>query len=228
MFEKLFNGIFALEGQAVISIRDFLLCILVSVVAGVILALAYTFRSRYTKSFIMTICILPAVVCAVIMMVNGNIGTGVAVAGAFSLVRFRSAPGSAKEICAIFIAMGTGLISGMGYLGYAILFAILMSVVTVVFKAVRIGRVKDESKALMITVPEDLNYDEIFDDILKKYTTSYEMVSVKTTNLGSLFKIKYIVDMKKGISSKSMIDELRVRNGNLEIRISTEELLDEL
>ena len=228
MFEKLFNGVFALEGQAVISIRDFLLCILVSVVAGVILALAYTFRSRYTKSFIMTICILPAVVCAVIMMVNGNIGTGVAVAGAFSLVRFRSAPGSAKEICAIFIAMGTGLISGMGYLGYAILFAILMSVVTVVFKAVRIGRVKDESKALMITVPEDLNYDEIFDDILKKYTTSYEMVSVKTTNLGSLFKIKYIVDMKKGISSKSMIDELRVRNGNLEIRISTEELLDEL
>ena len=228
MFEKLFNGIFALEGQAIISIRDFLLCILVSVVAGVILALAYTFRSRYTKSFIMTICILPAVVCAVIMMVNGNIGTGVAVAGAFSLVRFRSAPGSAKEICAIFIAMGTGLISGMGYLGYAILFAILMSVVTVVFKAVRIGRVKDESKALMITVPEDLNYDEIFDDILKKYTTSYEMVSVKTSNLGSLFKIKYIVDMKKNVSTKSMIDELRVRNGNLEIRISTEELLDEL
>ena len=228
MFEKLFNGIFALEGQAVISIRDFLLCILVSVVAGVILALAYTFRSRYTKSFIMTICILPAVVCAVIMMVNGNIGTGVAVAGAFSLVRFRSAPGSAKEICAIFIAMGTGLISGMGYLGYAILFAILMSVVTVVFKAVRIGRVKDESKALMITVPEDLNYDEIFDDILKKYTTSYEMVSVKTSNLGSLFKIKYIIDMKNDVSTKSMIDELRVRNGNLEIRISTEELLDEL
>ena len=228
MFEKLFNGIFAMEGQAVISIRDFLLCILVSVVAGVILALAYTFKSRYTKSFIMTICILPAVVCAVIMMVNGNIGTGVAVAGAFSLVRFRSAPGSAKEICAIFIAMGTGLISGMGYLGYAVLFAILMSIVTVVFKAVKIGKVKDESKALLITVPEDLNYDEIFDDILKKYTTSYDMVSVKTSNLGSLFKVKYIIDMKKNVSTKSMIDELRVRNGNLEIRISTEELLDEL
>ena len=228
MFEKLFNGIFAMEGQAVISIRDFLLCILISVVAGVILALAYTFKSRYTKSFIMTICILPAVVCAVIMMVNGNIGTGVAVAGAFSLVRFRSAPGSAKEICAIFIAMGTGLISGMGYLGFAVLFAVLMSVITVIFKAVRIGRVKDESKALLITVPEDLNYDEIFNDILEKYTKSYDMVSVKTSNLGSLFKIKYIIDMKKNVSTKSMIDELRVRNGNLEIRISTEEMLDEL
>jgi len=228
MFEKIFNGIFALEGQAVISVQDFVLCILISVAAGVILALAYTFKSRYTKSFIMTICILPAVVCAVIMMVNGNIGTGVAVAGAFSLVRFRSAPGSAKEICAIFIAMGTGLISGMGYLGYAVLFAVIMGIVTVAFKAVRIGRVKDESKALLITVPEDLNYDEIFDDILKKYTTSYEMVSVKTSNLGSLFKVKYIVDMKRSVSTKAMIDELRVRNGNLEIRISTEELLDEL
>ena len=228
MLEKIFSGIFSQPGEAVISVGDFLLCILASIVAGVVIAIAYTYKSRYTKSFLMTICILPAVVCAVIMMVNGNIGTGVAVAGAFSLVRFRSAPGSAKEICAIFIAMGTGLISGMGYLGYAILFAILMSVVTVVFKAVRIGRVKDESKALMITVPEDLNYDEIFDDILKKYTTSYEMVSVKTSNLGSLFKIKYIIDMKNDVSTKSMIDELRVRNGNLEIRISTEELLDEL
>ena len=124
--------------------------------------------------------------------------------------------------------MGTGLISGMGYLGYAVLFAVLMSIVTVIFKAVRIGRVKDESKALLITVPEDLNYDEIFNDILKKYTTSYDMVSVKTSNLGSLFKVKYIIDMKKNVSTKAMIDELRVRNGNLEIRISTEEMLDEL
>ena len=179
MFEKLFNGIFALEGQAVISITDFLLCILISVVAGVIIALSYTYKSRYTKSFIMTICILPAVVCAVIMMVNGNIGTGVAVAGAFSLVRFRSAPGSAKEICTIFIAMGTGLISGMGYLGYSVLFAILMGIVTVIFKSVRMGRVKDNSKSLLITVPEDLNYDEMFNDILKKYTQSFEMVSVR-------------------------------------------------
>ena len=176
----------------------------------------------------MTICILPAVVCAVIMMVNGNIGTGVAVAGAFSLVRFRSAPGSAKEICTIFIAMGAGLISGMGYLAYSILFAILLALITVAFKAIKIGSVKENTKALLITIPEDLSYDEVFDEILDKYTKRHELVSVKTSNLGSLFKLKYLVDFKSGVSEKSMIDELRCRNGNLEIRLSTEEMLEEL
>jgi hypothetical protein len=197
-------------------------------VAGVVIAAAYTYKSRYTKSFLMTICILPAVVCAVIMMVNGNIGTGVAVAGAFSLVRFRSAPGSAKEICTIFIAMGAGLISGMGYLAYSILFAVLLAAITVAFKSIKIGRVKENTKALFITIPEDLNYDEAFEEILSRYAKSYELVSVKTSNLGSLFKLKYLVDFKGGVSEKALIDELRCRNGNLEIRLSTEEMLEEL
>ena len=228
MLEKIFNGIFSLPGEAVISVGDFLLCILASIVAGVVIAIAYTYKSRYTKSFLMTICILPAVVCAVIMMVNGNIGTGVAVAGAFSLVRFRSAPGSAKEICTIFIAMGAGLISGMGYLAYSILFAVLLAAITVAFKSIKIGRVKENTKALFITIPEDLNYDEAFEEILSRYAKSYELVSVKTSNLGSLFKLKYLVDFKGGVSEKALIDELRCRNGNLEIRLSTEEMLEEL
>ncbi|MBQ8343735.1 MAG: DUF4956 domain-containing protein [Clostridia bacterium] len=228
MLEKIFSGIFSQPGEAVISVGDFLLCILASLIAGVAIAAAYTYKSRYTKSFLMTICILPAVVCAVIMMVNGNIGTGVAVAGAFSLVRFRSAPGSAKEICTIFIAMGAGLISGMGYLAYSILFAILLALITVAFKAIKIGSVKENTKALLITIPEDLSYDEVFDEILNKYTKRHELVSVKTSNLGSLFKLKYLVDFKSGVSEKSMIDELRCRNGNLEIRLSTEEMLEEL
>lgn len=228
MLLNIFEGIFGLPGEAVISVGDFLLCILSALVAGIILAVAYTYKSRYTKSFLMTICILPAVVCAVIMMVNGNIGTGVAVAGAFSLVRFRSTPGSAKEICTIFIAMGAGLISGMGYLAYAVFFSLLLAVITVVFKAIRIGRVKENTKVLLITIPEDLNYDTAFEDILKKYTVSYELFTVKTSNLGSLFKLKYLVDMKSGVSEKEMIDELRCRNGNLEIRLSTQELTEEL
>ena len=228
MLENIFRGIFNLPGEKVISIGDFLLCLLAALVAGVVLALAYTYKSKYTKSFLMTISILPAVVCVVIMMVNGNIGTGVAVAGAFSLVRFRSAPGSAKEICTIFIAMGAGLISGMGYLAYAVLFSILLSAMMVIFKSIKIGRVKENTKSLLITIPEDLNYDTAFEDILKKYTKSYELVNVKTSNLGSLFKLKYLIDIKGGVSEKEMIDELRVRNGNLEIRLSTEELADEL
>ena len=219
MLDKLFKGIFSLPGEAVISVGDFLLCLLAALVAGIVLALAYTYKTKYTKSFLMTICILPAVVCAVIMMVNGNIGTGVAVAGAFSLVRFRSAPGSAKEICTIFIAMGAGLISGMGY---------LLSAIMVIFKSIRVGRVKENTKSLLITIPEDLNYDTAFEDILKKYTKSYELVNVKTSNLGSLFKLKYLIDLKTGVSEKEMIDEIRCRNGNLEIRLSTEELADEL
>ena len=228
MLEKLFNGIFSVPGETVISVGNFLLCILASLVAGIILSAAYVYKSRYTKSFLMTICILPVIVCAVIMMVNGNIGTGVAVAGAFSLVRFRSAPGSAKEICTIFIAMGAGLISGMGYLAYSILFSLLLSIITVIFKSLRIGRVKENTKSLLITIPEDLNYDDVFDTILKKYTSSYELVSVKTSNLGSLFKLKYLIIMKSSSKEKEMIDELRCRNGNLEIRLSTEEMLDEL
>ena len=228
MLEKIFSGIFSQPGEAVISVGTFLLCILASIVAGVVIAVAYTYKSRYTKSFLMTICILPAVVCAVIMMVNGNIGTGVAVAGAFSLVRFRSAPGSAKEICTIFIAMGAGLISGMGYLAYSILFSVLLAAITVAFKSIKIGRVKENTKALFITIPEDLNYDDAFDEILSRYAKSYELVSVKTSNLGSLFKLKYLVDFKGGVSEKALIDELRCRNGNLEIRLSTEEMLEEL
>jgi len=228
MLDNLFKGIFSLPGEAVISVGDFLLCLLAALIAGVVLALAYTYKTKYTKSFLMTICILPAVVCAVIMMVNGNIGTGVAVAGAFSLVRFRSAPGSAKEICTIFIAMGAGLISGMGYLAYAVLFSMLLSAIMVVFKSIKIGRVKENTKSLLITIPEDLNYDDAFDEILKKYTRSYELVNVKTSNLGSLFKLKYLIDFRGGVSEKEMIDELRTRNGNLEIRLSTEELVDEL
>lgn len=225
MPDKVFGGIFDNGGAAVIAVPDFLICVGVSLVIGVFLALVYTYRSRYTKSFVITLAILPAVVCVVIMMVNGNVGAGVAVAGAFSLVRFRSAPGTAKEIGTIFLAMGAGLIAGMGYLGYAVLFSLLLGLVMLFYQKIGLGETKGASreKTLHITIPEDLDYTQVFDDLLEKYTSGAEVVSVKTTNMGSLFKLTYQITLRNVTEEKELIDALRCRNGNLEISITRQE-----
>ena len=225
MLNGLFGGIFDSDTTAVISVSNFLLCVGLSLLLGIVMALSYTFKTRYTKSFLLTLAMLPAVVCVVIMMVNGNIGTGVAVAGAFSLVRFRSAPGTAKEIAMIFLAMGTGLIAGMGYLGYAVLFTVIMCLVFMLYNALNLGERHISSyKTLAVTIPEDLNYTEVFDDILKHYASSYELKKVKTTNMGSMFRLTYDIALKDKKFEKEMIDAIRVRNGNLEISISNQEV----
>ncbi len=174
----------------------------------------------------MTLALLPAVVCVVIMMVNGNVGAGVAVAGTFSLVRFRSAPGTAKEISAIFLAMAAGLIAGMGYLAYAMLFAVILGAVSFLYNRFcqRQSR-RDTSKILHITIPENLDYSEVFDEILGQFTDSFELMNVKTSNMGSLFKLTYQIELKSGASEKEFIDKLRCRNGNLEIMISRKETI---
>lgn len=225
MIEKLFKGLFDSELTTVINIGDFLLCLIVSLVLGLIMAFSYMYKTRYTKSFVVTLSLLPAVVCIVIMLVNGNVGTGVAVAGAFSLVRFRSVPGSAKEICVLFMAMGCGLITGMGYLGYAVLFTVIMCLIFVLYNRINFGTTKSNSKfkILNITIPEDLNYSEVFDSILSEYTQSYELTKVKTTNMGSMFKLTYNIISKDVSKEKEMIDKLRCRNGNLEIALLVQE-----
>lgn len=227
MLSTIFKGVFDSDVQAasMISIGEFLLCLIVSLLVGLLLAAAYTVKNRYTKSFLMTLAVLPAVVCVVIMMVNGNIGTGVAVAGTFSLVRFRSIPGTAKEICSIFLAMCAGLIVGMGYLGYAVLFALVLSGVTVAYNCFDFGSKRREAryKVLHITIPEDLDYTGVFDDVLAEYTQSHELEQVKTANMGSLFKLTYNIVLKNGDAEKELIDKLRCRNGNLEISISQKE-----
>ena len=183
-----------------------------------------TYKSKYNAGFVRTLAILPAVVCIVIMMVNGNVGTGVAVAGAFSLVRFRSVPGSAKEIGAIFIAMGAGLVSGMGYLGYAVLYTVILSLVMALYVQIRAWEKNAGSeKTMVITIPEDLDYTEVFDDLLEAYTSRYELTEVKTTNMGSLFKLTYQLSLKDTSKEKEMIDHLRCRNGNLEIMVKNQE-----
>lgn len=225
MLNTIFGGIFDASTTQVISVMDFLLCIAVSLGTGLLLAAAYSYKTRYTKSFLMALAMLPAVVCVVIMMVNGNVGTGVAVAGTFSLVRFRSAQGTAKEIGALFLAMGTGIITGMGYLGYAVLFALVLSAVTVLYSRFDFGgRKKGERyKVLHITIPEDLDYTGVFDEILDKYTSSHELTQVKTTNMGSLFRLTYMLVLQNAEAEKELIDKLRCRNGNLEISISVVE-----
>lgn len=165
------------------------------------------------------------VVCVVIMMVNGNVGAGVAVAGAFSLVRFRSVPGTAREIGAIFLAMGAGLICGMGYIAYAVLFSVVLSIVSVIYSCFDFGIGKKSAlyKTLHITIPEDLDYTGVFEDLLNEYASKWELVQVKTTNMGSLFRLTYNLTLRTGVKEKELIDKLRCRNGNLEITVSKQE-----
>lgn len=222
MLSKLFSGLFDTEFTSVISVPDFLACIGASLVIGIIIAAAYIFKTRYTKSFIVTLAILPAVVCVVIMMVNGNVGAGVAVAGAFSLVRFRSVPGNAKEIVALFLAMAAGLITGMGYIAFAFLFAVILSAILMLYSTLDFGAKKRTAayKTIRITVPENLDYTGVFEEVLEKYTTAYELTGVKTTNMGSLFRLTYDVTLRDTALERELIDELRCRNGNLEISVS--------
>ena len=225
MLENLFKGLFDTDLTAVISVTDFLLCLGASLVIGILMAFAYMYRTRYTKSFVITLALLPAVVCVVIMMVNGNVGTGVAVAGAFSLVRFRSVPGTAKEICTLFLAMGAGLIAGMGYLGFALLFTAVMCIMFVLYNRLDFGTKKNAAafKTFTITIPEDLDYSGIFDDIFSEFTTSHDLVRVKSTNMGSMFKVTYNVMLRDVTREKEMLDKIRCRNGNLEIAVSKQE-----
>lgn len=225
MLADIFKGLFDTDMTNVITVGDFLLCIGSALVIGLILTFCYMYRARYTKSFAATLALLPAVVCVVIMMVNGNVGAGVAVAGAFSLVRFRSVPGSAKEIGAIFLAMGTGLIVGMGYLGYGFLCAVVFGAVSVLYTGLNFGEKKNAAlyKTLHITIPEDLDYDDVFEPIIKEYASECELINVKTTNMGSLFKLTYNIKFNGAGSEKEMINKLRCRNGNLEISISKQE-----
>ena len=223
--DTLFLGLFDTDMTRTIGLEEFLLCIVCSLLIGIILAFGYMNHARYSKSFIVTLAVLPAIVCVVIMMVNGNIGTGLAVAGAFSLVRFRSVPGSAKEIVMLFLAMGTGLLTGMGYIGFGFVFAIIMSLVMVIYNRFDFGMQKNalRYKTIRIAIPEDLDYSNIFDDIWSVYTDKCELVRVKSFNMGSMFRITYNLTMKKNASEKEMLDMIRCRNGNLEITISKQD-----
>lgn len=204
-------------GLASVTGLQFMECTLASIVLGVFCSLIYMYRSRYHKNFVVTLALMPLIVQLVIMLVNGNLGAGVAVMGAFSLVRFRSIPGTAKDIGSIFCAMAVGLATGMGYLAAAVVFLLCFSVVNVILNVSRFGEGNQGEKQLKITIPENLDYMGIFDDLFEKYTKEHRLTQVKTTNMGSLFELTYSINLKSGQEEKKFIDDIRCRNGNLKI-----------
>lgn len=203
------------------TIWQFLMCVITALVLGVLASLVFSVRRQQTNSLASAIALLPAVVTVVIMMVNGNIGAGLAVAGTFALVRFRSAPGSARDITGLFFAVAIGLSCGMGYLAVAAVFFVIFSAAVLLLTFTGFGE-NSAARQLKITIPENLDYDNLFDDILEKYTTSYELIKVRTTNMGTLFELTYTVILKEKSISKQFIDELRCRNGNLNVICSRE------
>lgn len=200
-----------------ISLSVFFICTGVSLLLGIGTALVYSFKNRCSQSFAVTLAMLPAIVQIVIMLVNGNIGAGVAVAGAFSLVRFRSAPGTAKEIGAIFLAMAIGLATGMGYVALAGIFFAVLSVFIIVLTLVKFGSGSEGERTLKITIPENLDYDGLFDDLFEQYTKQFSLEKVKTANMGTLYELQYNIILKDAQIPKAFIDEIRCRNGNLNI-----------
>jgi hypothetical protein len=221
----MFDSIFSTSATATtIALVPLVTGVAVALALGLALALIYCYRSRYTKSFLITLATLPAIVAVVIMMVNGNLGAGVAVAGAFSLVRFRSVPGQARDISFIFLAMAIGLVCGMGYVGYAMLICAILGGANFVLQLVGFGGQGSRlDRTIRIMVPEDLDFVGLFDEVLGSYTTSYDLAQVKTTNMGSLYKLVYNVQLRDAGSVRNLIDDLRCRNGNLEVAISYQE-----
>ena len=201
-----------------LTLNNFLICLISSFILGIIVSFVHMKTIKSNKNFISTLAILPMLVTMVIVLVNGNLGTSVAIMGAFSLVRFRSIPGNSKEILNIFFAMVIGLACGMGYIGYAVVFTLIVSILSVILNIFNFNNC--ETKMLKILIPENLDYTNVFDDIFNKYLKNYDLVQSKTTNMGSLFELTYIIDLKNNLSEKEFIDEIRCRNGNLKISLS--------
>lgn len=212
----MFNTILGTE----MTVQIIAICTMVSLVSGAILALTYMKTGRYSQNFPITVLLLPAVVQMIIMLVNGNLGVGVAVAGAFSLVRFRSLPGSSKEILTVFFAMAIGIATGMGYVAFGAIFTILISIIFLALYKLNFAKAKNSERTIRITVPEELDFEGVFDEIFETYARNYELDRIKTTNMGSMFELSYKVDLKSLENLKSLLDDIRARNANLPIIIS--------
>ena len=217
MLNQLFNDVFTSTAVKPLTMLE---AIGVALVLGLVVAKVYQYKTVYSKSFVMSLALLPALIAVVIFLVNGSLGAGVAVMGAFSLIRFRSAPGGARELVSIFLAMTIGIAIGMGYLVFAGAFTLIMSVAIVLLETINFGQMKHSIRQLTIVIPESLDYESIFDDIFDKSTNHLELASVKTSDMGSLFKLKYIIQLNGKMTEKELMDALRTRNGNLEIAIS--------
>lgn len=210
----MFKNVFEAGGM---SDTEIIVCALVSLLCGIITAFAYSRDRNGSKSLATALVVLPLIVQSVIMMVNGNLGVGVAVMGAFSLVRFRSLPGTAKEIAIIFLAMAAGLACGVGCIYFALLITIAVSAAILVSQKIICGSRKSGERHLKVIIPENLDYSDIFDDIFSKYASYSELIHVKTVDMGTLYELQYSVTLKNSADEKKMLDEIRCRNGNLTV-----------
>ncbi len=219
VLDATFSSVFGTADSLVSSVStfNFLVCCLASIVLGAAVAGVYMFRHTYSKNFVVTLALLPLIVQMVITLVNGNLGAGIAVMGVFNLVRFRSIPGSAKDIGSVFLAMAIGLATGMGFIALAVVFTLVVAAVNIAYVLSPFGRQKEPEKTLRVTIPEDLEYDGVFDETLARYTSEHELTEVQTTNMGSLFQLEYIIRLKGPGLEKKLIDDLRCLNGNLKI-----------
>ncbi len=212
MFTSILSSV---EGN--LTMQNGLLCTVVSVALGVLIAAIYMQQGNYSKNFVVTLAMMPVLVQVVIMLVNGNVGTSVAVLGTFGLVRFRSVPGTSREIANIFFAMAVGLATGMGYITFAVAMVVVVGGMFLILGKTSFGERKYDEKDLRITIAEDLDYTDIFEDIFQEYTSKCSLEQVKTTNLGSMYELRYHITLKDAKKEKEMIDQLRCRNGNLTI-----------
>ncbi len=211
-----------------LSVSDGVICMALSFVMGAIISVVYMTSGKYTKSFAISLFLLPVLVQAVIMMTSGNIGVGVAVLGTFSLVRYRSIPGTSREITAVFFAVAVGIAMGVGAITYAAFITLCVGVVLVILNKTKFGEGKASERMLKITIPEDIDYTEVFDDIFKKYTNKVTLERVRTTNMGSLFELTYRIEVSNNINEKEFIDDIRCRNGNLTVICSRQTNVDML
>lgn len=220
----MFNRILE-SNSGTLSISTALICMGAAIIFGIIIALVHMYSTKCSKNFAITIAVLPLLVQVVIMMVNGNLGTSIAILGSFSLIRFRSMQGNSRELVSIFFAMAIGLAVGMGHIMYAFVFTLITSLALIILQKSSFGMKKNNEKSLKVTIPENLDYINIFDDIFDKYTNNIELNKIKTTNMGSMFELSYNISLKNNINEKDFIDEIRTRNGNLTVnlgRVSTE------
>jgi len=211
----MFDSIIKTAGS--ITGTEYIILSAASIVFGIVIAFVHMYKNTYSKNIVITLVVLPFMVQTMLMMVNGSIGAGIAVMGAFSLVRFRSAQGNAKEIMSIFYALTVGLAMSLGYIGIAAFVLVLAGLLIILLTKLNFGSKREGIRNLKITIPEDIDYEGIFDDIFDKYTTKWDVMRTRMTNMGSLYEITYEIQFKNGVSEKAMIDEIRCRNGNLNI-----------
>ncbi|MFE5322835.1 DUF4956 domain-containing protein [Paenibacillus sp. NPDC056579] len=216
------ESIFAGTADSTLTFTNAILTIVISFLMGAIISVTYmkTSKQSYSQNFALTMILIPSIIAVIILLIGNNVARAFSLAGAFSIIRFRSAPGDPKDIAYVLFTMATGLACGVGMYGYAVLFTIVLCVLMVVLHKFKFGEKRSSQKLLKITVPEDLGYEEAFQEVFQKFAVSHELKKVKTTELGSLFELVYVVTMNPNTSQKELIDALRCRNGNLNITLS--------